>query len=133
MSLSTSTLSALADQAVAAFIRDNQTIVDVAQWHATTSNQGDQTTLALGVIRGLVSVQVSHIREGVDVTSTHFQTLQSAVRAAEAIIQARRYTPAELDHFRAEWMTAQDDRDAGVRLERTRAAEALNRAISRAL
>lgn len=132
-SISTSALQGEATTAVEAFVADHQATVDTAVWYATTSNEADHSTLALGVLRNVLAVQASRIREGQAVTSTYFQGLEALVNKAVADVQAHVYSQADLDYFAREWMTAQDDRDAAIRLVRRDAAEAVLTAISAAL
>ena len=132
-SISTSALQGEATTAVEAFVADHQATVDTSVWYATTSNEGDHSTLALGVLRNLLSVQASRLREGQPVTMTYFQGLEALVNQAVAAAQAHVYSQADLDHFSREWMTAQDDRDAAIRMVRRDAAEALTNAISAVL
>ena len=132
-STSSSSLTNEATSAVDEFIQDHLATVDTAVWYATTSNEGDQSDLALGMLRNVLAVQAHRLREGENVTMTYFQGLQAMVDQAVLEVRAHVYSQADLDHFAHEWMSAQDDRDAAIRMVRDNAADALLRAISASL
>ena len=131
--VTTAALHAVASAAVDEFIQDHRATVDTAVWYATTSNEGDQSDLALGMLRNVLAVQAHRLREGENVTMTYFQGLQAMVDQAVLEVRAHVYSQADLDHFAHEWMSAQDDRDAAIRMVRDNAADALLRAISASL